>query len=101
MALPETQYLICTCRGQSLAGRQYAWIIDTGESWFSQVYRRVYEFKMKFLDKAIVYSQGGVKSAEWAAFMVGGSLTNLPLIRETAFLRKPLQMRSKKNLNPG
>lgn len=78
--------------GQSLAARQYARILDVGETSFDQVYRTVSEFHTKYPQKAIVYSRGGGRYAEWAVFMGGGSLTNLPKIGNENFYQSALQM---------
>lgn len=78
--------------GQSLTERQYARILDVGESSFGQIYRLVYQVKTRYPPKAIVYSRAGVKFSEWAAFMAGGSLANLPVINDKAFFEDALQM---------
>lgn len=72
--------------GQSLAARQYARIMTVGENSFSQMYRAVAEFRTKFPDKAMVYSRGGGRLADWAIFMGGGSLASLPQIKDKQFL---------------
>src|SRR4030095_15110488 len=52
--------------GQSLASRQYARILDVGETSFEQIYRSIHEFRAKYPGKAIVYSRGGSRFSEWA-----------------------------------
>lgn len=79
--------------GQSLTERQYARILDVGETSFNQIYRTVFEFRSKYPEKAIVYSRGGIKFSEWAIFMGGGSLANLPVIADKAFLESVLEMK--------
>jgi hypothetical protein len=78
--------------GQSLAARQYARIMDVGETSFDQIYRAVSEFHNNYPNKAIVYSRGGARFSEWAEFMGGGSLANLPPIQNKAFFKDALQM---------
>lgn len=79
--------------GQSLAPRQYARIIDVGETSFNQIYRAVQEFRSKYPEKAIVYSRKGAQFSDWAAFMGGGSLAGLPKIADKAFLKNALKMK--------
>jgi hypothetical protein len=80
--------------GVSLAPRQYARIIDPGESSFDQIYRAVSEYKTSFPEKAVVYSQRGVKLSDWAVFMAGGSFASLPVINDNAFFEKAADMKS-------
>ena len=79
--------------GQSLAPRQYARILDVGETSFEQIHRAVAEFRRKYPEKAITYSRGGGKFAEWAVFLGGGSLTSLPPIKDRQFLEHALKMK--------
>ena len=79
--------------GQSLAARQYARIMDVGETSFEQIYRAVQEFRTRYPEKAIVYSRGGAKFPDWAIFMGGGSLANLPRIGDRRFLEAAAQMK--------
>ncbi|MBE7171705.1 MAG: pectate lyase [Williamsia sp.] len=78
--------------GQSIATRQYARIMDVGETSFAQIYRAVREYHTKYPRKAIIYSRGGAKWAEWAIFMGGGSLAALPPIQDKAFFEEALKM---------
>ena len=88
--------------GQSIATRQYVRIIDAGETTFDQVYRAVHEFHIKYPHKAIMYSQGGVKLAEWAVLMGGGSLASLPKIGDKTFFQEVAKMDciTRKNADP-
>ncbi|WP_207532651.1 DUF6298 domain-containing protein [Desertivirga arenae] len=81
--------------GQSLTERQYARIMEVGETSFDQVYRAVTEFRLKYPDKAIVYSRQGGEYGNWAAFMAGGSLANLP-VQNKRFLQEALKFRPMK-----
>lgn len=78
--------------GVSLAGRQYARIIDPGKVTFHEIYRAVSEFHQKYPGKGIVYPARGVKFGNWASFMAGGSLANLPTISEPRFLKEAAEM---------
>jgi hypothetical protein len=86
--------------GQSLAARQYARIMDVGETSFDQIYRAVNEFHHKYPEKAIVYSRGGARFSEWAIFMGGGSLANLPQIQDKTFFENALNMERLSLKNP-
>ncbi|MDN3668207.1 DUF6298 domain-containing protein [Echinicola jeungdonensis] len=87
--------------GQNLAGRQYARLIDPGEPSFDQIYRAVQEFRTKYPEKAIVYSRRGVPFKDWAVFIGGGSLAELPEIQEERFFRDAAIMKplTSKNLD--
>ena len=68
--------------GLHLAPRQFARIFNPKPSSFDQVYRAVHEYRMKYPDKAVIYS-APVSSVEdrnggWAVLMGGGSIPNLP-----------------------
>jgi hypothetical protein len=78
--------------GQSLATRQYARIIDVGETSFSQIYRAVRELKTKYPQKAVIYSRGGAKFSDWAVFMGGGSIAGLPPIKDKTFFENVVNM---------
>lgn len=80
--------------GLSLAPRQYARIMDVGESSFEQVYRVVSEYRLSHLGKAVVFSRRGLAFSNWAAFLAGGSLTNLPAIANDQFLKDAAEMSS-------
>jgi hypothetical protein len=78
--------------GQSLAQRQYARIMEVGETSFAQTYRAVQEFRSSHPDKAIVYSRRGDGLSHWAAFMGGASLVSLPEIENMQFLKDAASM---------
>ena len=78
--------------GQSLAQRQYARILDVGETSFDQIYRAVKEFRSQYPEKAIIYSRRGVPFSDWAVFMGGGSLASLPEIQDKAFFESAAKM---------
>ncbi|TDH29366.1 pectate lyase [Segetibacter sp. 3557_3] len=78
--------------GQSLAERQYARIMDVGETSFGQIYRAVAAFKNQYPQKAIVYSRGGAPFTNWAIFIGGGSLATLPDIKDARFFTEAASM---------
>ncbi|MFC4400121.1 DUF6298 domain-containing protein [Mariniflexile soesokkakense] len=80
--------------GVSLAARQYARILNPGETSFDQIYRAVNEYRIKYPYKAVVYSQRGARYSNWATFMAGGSLASMPSINNEAFFKDALKMES-------
>jgi hypothetical protein len=66
--------------GQSLAPRQQARQFKPKKTSFEQVYRAVKEYRLKYPDKAIVYSADNYDAFAWAAFMAGASLTEIPVL---------------------
>ncbi|MGW8315244.1 MAG: DUF6298 domain-containing protein [Bacteroidales bacterium] len=73
--------------GVSLAQRQYARIFEPGHTSFEQIYRAILEYRTRYPEKAVVSSLiGGGPIAEWAVFMAGGSLPDIPEIGDEAFL---------------
>jgi hypothetical protein len=73
--------------GQNLAPRQQARVFKPKNSSFEQVYRAVKEYRDKYPGKAVMYSGDHADEYAWAAFMASGSLTGIPSINNTAFLR--------------
>ncbi|MEJ6982209.1 DUF6298 domain-containing protein [Pedobacter sp. P351] len=82
--------------GVSLAERQYARIYNVGETSFDQVYRAVNEIHTKHPEKAIIYTRGGLRFSNWAVFMAGGSLAQLPEIKDRTFFESAAKMESRK-----
>jgi hypothetical protein len=72
--------------GQSLAPRQQARLVKPGKTSFEQVYHAVHEYRLKFPDKAVMFSADGYDSYAWAVFMAGGSLADLPNVQVPGFL---------------
>jgi len=87
--------------GQHLAPRQHARLVSPGERSFEQVYRAVREYKMKWPDKAVIYSEGQYHAFAWAVFMAGGSLAPIPPIACPDFLRKASSMQTAENPEKG
>lgn len=72
--------------GKNLAPRQHKRLIKTGKRSFEQIYRAVREYRLKFPDKAVIYSEDESDSLAWAVFMAGGSLAAIPNISDKQFL---------------
>ncbi len=62
--------------GKNLAPRQHARILKPRPSSFDQVLRAVREYRLKYPEKAVIYSADGPDDG-WAVLMGGGSLPNL------------------------
>ena len=62
--------------GQNLAPRQHARLLKPKKTSFEQVYRAVAEYRLKYPEKAVVYSGDNYDAYGWAIFMAGGSLSN-------------------------
>ncbi len=86
--------------GQSLATRQYARIMDVGETSFNQVYRAVNEMRKNYPNKAVVYSRRLKAPLNWASFMAGGSFSSIPPISDNKFAEDVCLMKPIKS-NPG
>jgi hypothetical protein len=68
--------------GQNLAPRQHARLLKPKATSFAQVYRAVKEYRLKYPNKAVMYSGDGYDQYGWAAFMAGGSMPVLPKVDE-------------------
>ncbi len=74
--------------GQHLAPRQHARLLNPKRTSFDQVFRAVREYRIKYPDKAVLYSADG--SYGWAVLMGGGSIPNLQnLTNETLLATIP------------
>ncbi|MCE1197870.1 MAG: DUF6298 domain-containing protein [Marinilabiliales bacterium] len=78
--------------GQNLTERQYARIMEMGESSFDQVYRAVSTLRRQHPDIAVVYSRRAPGYTEWASFLAGGSLPALPANTDPRLLAEALCM---------
>ena len=78
--------------GRNLAPRQHARLTDPGETSFDQVYRAVKEYRDEYPDKAVMYSFDIPDKHGWAVLMAGGSMANIPVVADTAFLRDAAHM---------
>ncbi|MCX2452515.1 DUF6298 domain-containing protein [Pedobacter sp. PLR] len=96
--------------GQNLAPRQHARLLKPKKTSFEQVYRAVSEYRLKYPEKAVIYSGDNYDAYGWAIFMAGGSLSNVPgfdqsLLSATAGM-KPITLKGKTDgqyvlANPG
>jgi hypothetical protein len=77
--------------GQNLAPRQHARLLKPKATSPQQVYRAVLEYKLRFPEKAVIYSADAWDKNGWAALMAGGSLAALK-IKETEFLQAAASM---------
>lgn len=78
--------------GQNLAPRQYARLVKPGKRSFDQTYRSVREYREKYPNKAVIYSEGRYNRYAWAVFMAGGSLAAIPKISVSGFLTNATSM---------
>lgn len=79
--------------GQNLAPRQHARLLKPKKTSFEQVYRAVKEYRIKFTNKAVMYSSDSYDQFGWAVFMAGGSLPVLPAETEKALLNAAATMK--------
>ncbi|HEY4787486.1 MAG TPA: DUF6298 domain-containing protein, partial [Bacteroidales bacterium] len=79
--------------GQNLAPRQHARIMKVGKRSFEQTYRAVAEYRQKFPDKAVIYSEDNYDTFGWAVFMAGGSLANIPIVDDARFTEDASSMK--------
>jgi len=77
--------------GVNMAQRQYMRKIRTGGARFEDVYRAVSEYRMRYLDKAVIYSAQKHPEMCWASLMAGGSCAAIP-VTDHAFLYELSQM---------
>jgi hypothetical protein len=77
--------------GVNMAQRQYMRKIRTGSARFEDVYRAVSEYRMRYPDKAVVYSAQKHPEMCWASLMAGGSCAAIP-VTDAAFLRSLAQL---------
>lgn len=86
--------------GVNLAPRQHARLVAPGSLSFESVYRAVKEYKDKYPDKVITYSESLPDELNWAVLMAGGSMAKIPRpdnpeILTLAIRMKPLKQEGK------
>lgn len=85
--------------GQNLAPRQHARLLKPKKTSFEQVYHAVSEYRLKYPEKAVMYSGDSYDAFGWAIFMAGGSLANVPGMDQTllsaAAGMKPIELSGK------
>ncbi len=64
--------------GQNLAPRQHARLLKPKKTSFDQVFESVKTYRLKYPNKAVIYSSDSFDQFGWAVFMAGGSLPVLP-----------------------
>ena len=79
--------------GQSLAPRQHARLLKPKKTSFEQVYRAVKEYREKYPNKAVVYSGDSYPEFGIAAFMAGGSMSQLPMNIDAEILKAAVGMK--------
>jgi hypothetical protein len=57
------------------------------------VYRAVREYRLRYPSKAVIYSAEGGDNFGWAVFMGGGSLANIPFVKDPGFFVDAAAMR--------
>jgi len=77
--------------GQNLAPRQHARLLNPKITSTEQVYRAVLEYKLRFPDKAVIYSANAADKNGWAVLMAGGSLADAK-IKDADFIRATVTM---------
>lgn len=72
--------------GQNLAPRQHARLLKPKKTSFEQVYKAVSEYKIKYPNKAVIYSGDSWDAYAWAVLIAGGSLPAIPAETDKNFL---------------
>jgi len=72
--------------GKSLAPRQQERLDKPKAVSFESVYQAVHEYKVKYPEKAVLFSADGYEHFGWAVFMAGGSIPALPAATDKNFL---------------
>jgi hypothetical protein len=83
--------------GQSLAPRQQERVYKPKAVSFESVYKAVHDYKVKYPEKAVLFSADGFDHFGWAVFIAGGSLPVLPATIDKQFLiaaaaMKPMEL---------
>jgi hypothetical protein len=78
--------------GMQLAPRQHASNVNPGKRSFEQVYRAVSEYRKRYPEKAVIYSEGNYTDFGWAAFTAGGSLAPINVNLPGEFLKAAAEM---------
>lgn len=78
--------------GANLAPRQHARKMKTGKISFESVYKAVSEYRLKYPDKAVIFSARNYPSFGWAVLMGGGSMPVLPPTTNKGLLDAAMKM---------
>jgi hypothetical protein len=79
--------------GQNLAPRQQERVYKPKAVSFESVYKAVHDYKVKYPDKAVLFSADGFDHFGWAVFIAGGSLPVLPAATDKQFLTEAAAMK--------
>ena len=79
--------------GQNLAPRQHARLLKPKKTSFEQVYRAVKEYRLKYPNKAVIYSGDSYPEFGIAVFMAGGSLPVLSKELDKELLKAAVGMK--------
>ncbi|WP_299582527.1 DUF6298 domain-containing protein [Mucilaginibacter sp.] len=79
--------------GQSLAPRQQERLFKPKAVSFEEVYHAVHDYKVKYPDKAVLFSADGYDHFGWAVFIAGGSLPVLPACTDKNLLAAAANMK--------
>ena len=72
--------------GQNLAPRQHARLLKPKKTSFEQVYKAMSEYRIKYPNKAVIYSGDSWDAYAWAVLIAGGSLPAIPAETDKSFL---------------
>ena len=65
--------------------------MKVGKVTFNEAYKAVSDYRIKYPDKAVIYSAENYPDLAWAVFMAGGSCPVLPIV-DKEFLKAAAQM---------
>jgi len=78
--------------GVSLAPRQYARVMDVGETGLDEAWKVVREYRTRFPQKAVWLNNTRAKGTNWVAFIAGASLCSIPKVKAPRFFENALKM---------
>lgn len=78
--------------GVSLAPRQYARVMDVGQTGLAEAWKVVREYRTRFPQKAVWLNNTKVPGANWVAFVAGASMCSLPEVKAPNFFENALKM---------
>ena len=81
-----------------MAQRQYMRKIRTGSARFEDVYRAVSEYRLRYPDKAVIYSAQKYAEHGWASIMAGASCANIP-VTDSRFLKSLTSMKPRETVD--
>ncbi len=89
--------------GKNLAPRQFKRLTEPGKFTFESIYRAVSEYREKYPNKAVIYSNNKEVAQNWAVFMAGGSFAAIPAntpkdLIKSAVTMHPEKQKSTQNL---